>query len=75
MGTPAPETPPHRQTPPPPGSPPARPDGVLLRLKDFPFGRHLSDDEAFSPDLPDTIADALATAVPLLRLLASLPTA
>jgi uncharacterized protein (DUF2461 family) len=59
----------------PTGFAPDHPDASLLRLKDVTFGRHLSDDEAFSPDLPDTIAGALATAVPLLRLLASLTTA
>jgi hypothetical protein len=32
----------------------------------------MSDDEAFSPDLPDTIARSFAAAVPVLRLLSSI---
>lgn len=59
----------------PPGFPPDHPDASLLRLKDVTFGRPLSDDEAFSADLPDTLAAAFAVAVPLLDLLAELPTA
>ncbi len=49
------------------------PDVELLRLKDITFGRRLSDDEAFSPDLPRTVVDTLAAAVPVLELLAQLP--
>jgi len=48
------------------------PEAELLKLKDVVFGRRLSDAEAFSAQLPDVIADALAAAVPVLRLLASL---
>jgi len=48
------------------------PDTDLLTLKDVTFGRRLSDEEAFGPDLPDRLADDLATAVPILRLLANL---
>lgn len=55
----------------PPGYPQDHPDAALLKLKDFTFGRRLSDDEALSADLPDIVADALADAVPVLRLLAS----
>jgi hypothetical protein len=44
----------------------------LLKLKDVLFGRRLSDDEVLSPDLPDILADAFATATPFLRYLASL---
>jgi hypothetical protein len=56
----------------PGGYPPDRAEADLLRLKDVTFGRRLSDAEAFSPSLPDTIADALAAAVPVMRLLAGL---
>ena len=49
------------------------PDLDLLRLKDITFGRGLADADACSPDLPATVADTLALAVPLLRLLAALP--
>ncbi len=57
----------------PTGFAPDHPDAELLKLKDVVFGRRLSDEEAFSPGLPDTLADALAAAVPVFRLLASLP--
>jgi uncharacterized protein (TIGR02453 family) len=56
----------------PTGFPADHPDAALLTLKDVTFGRRLDDAEAFSPSLPDTLADDLATAVPLLRLLATL---
>jgi uncharacterized protein (TIGR02453 family) len=56
----------------PRGYPPDHPEAELLRLKDVVFGRRLSDDEAFSADLPDTVADALGASVPVLRLLAGL---
>jgi len=49
------------------------PDAELLKLKDVVFGRRLSDDDAFSPGLPDMLADALDAALPVFRLLASLP--
>jgi uncharacterized protein (TIGR02453 family) len=48
------------------------PDIELLKLKDVGFGRRMSDEEAFSPDLPDTIARSFSTAVPVLRLLSSI---
>ncbi len=49
------------------------PDIELLKLKDVTFGVALSDAEAQSGELPTLIADRLAVAVPVLRLLASLP--
>ena len=49
------------------------PDADLLRLKDVVFSQRLSDDEIYASDLPLTLAEALAGAVPLLGLLASLP--
>ncbi len=48
------------------------PDIALLTLKDVTFGRRLDDREAFSSELPEILASDLATAVPLLRLLATL---
>jgi hypothetical protein len=36
------------------------------------FGHHLSDDEVFSPNLPDSLVEAFAAAIPLLELLAQL---
>jgi uncharacterized protein (TIGR02453 family) len=56
----------------PTGFPAEHPDVALLTLKDVTFGRRLDDGEAFSRSLPDTLADDLGAAVPLLRLLASL---
>jgi hypothetical protein len=56
----------------PPGYPADHPQAELLKLKDVLFGRRLSDDEVLSPDLPDILADAFATATPFLRYLASL---
>ncbi len=57
----------------PTGYPADHPEADLLRLKDVTFGRRLSDDEAFSSDLPDTICASLAAATPVLRLLVELP--
>jgi uncharacterized protein (TIGR02453 family) len=57
---------------PPAGVPADHPDLSLLVLKDVTFGRRLDDSEAFSPGLPQILAADLATAAPLLRLLASL---
>jgi len=57
----------------PTGFAPDHPDIELLKLKDVTFGRPLADAEVQAPSLPTTIADALADAVPLLRLLAALP--
>jgi uncharacterized protein (TIGR02453 family) len=56
----------------PAGYPADHPDAELLRMRDVVFGRALSDTEVCSPALPDTIADGLAAAMPVLRLLASL---
>ena len=57
----------------PAGFPPDHPQAELLKLKDVVFGRRLSDAEAFSPDLPDLVADAFRVAVPVFRFLATLP--
>ena len=57
---------------PPAGVPAGHPDLDLLTLKDVTFGRRLDDREAFSPELPEILAEDLAAAVPLLRLLATL---
>ncbi len=56
----------------PAGFPADHPDAELLKLKDVIFSRHLSDDDAFSPDLPDMLADDFVTAMPVFRLLAGL---
>ena len=48
------------------------PDADLLRLKHVIFGRPLSDAEVLSPALPELLATAYETAVPVLRLLGSL---
>jgi uncharacterized protein (TIGR02453 family) len=57
----------------PPGYPADHPQAELLKMKDVTFGRALDDDEFLSPDLADTLADDFATAIPVFRLLASLP--
>jgi uncharacterized protein (TIGR02453 family) len=56
----------------PPGYPQDHPLAHLFRWKDVVFGRSLSDDEVLSPDLPDTLAEGYATAMPVFRFLASL---
>jgi uncharacterized protein (TIGR02453 family) len=56
----------------PPGYAADHPDAELLKLKDVLFGRSLAEDEILSADLPDTLADAFATATPFLRYLAAL---
>jgi uncharacterized protein (TIGR02453 family) len=56
----------------PPGYPADHPLADLLRYKDIVFGRHLSDDEVYAPDLPDRLAGAYGTAVPVFRFLTSL---
>jgi len=56
----------------PTGFPADHPDAELLRLKDIIFSRRLSDADAFSPGLPDMLADDLAAAMPVFRLLAEL---
>ncbi len=56
----------------PPGYPADHPKADLLRKKNVTFGRRLSDAEALSADLPRTLADAFATATPLMRWLATI---
>jgi uncharacterized protein (TIGR02453 family) len=56
----------------PSGFAPDHPEAEILKLKDVIFGRRLSDAEAHSAKLPDTIATTFAAAVPLLRYLAAL---
>jgi uncharacterized protein (TIGR02453 family) len=56
----------------PPGLPPDHPMADMLRFKDIVFGRPIDDDEVYSPNLPDRLADAYATATPVFRFLASL---
>jgi uncharacterized protein (TIGR02453 family) len=55
----------------PPGYPADHPAADLLRKKNVTFGRRLSDEDAFSPRLPGTLADAFAIGTPLLRYLAA----
>jgi uncharacterized protein (TIGR02453 family) len=57
----------------PSGFPTDDPDLELLRLKDVTFGRRLPDEDVLAPDLPVRLAETLAQAVPVLRLLAGLP--
>jgi uncharacterized protein (TIGR02453 family) len=59
----------------PQGYPPDHPQAELLKLKDVTFGREISIDEVFSPDLPRVLADDFAAAVPVMRFLASLEVA
>jgi hypothetical protein len=44
----------------------------MFRYKDIVFGRRLSDDEVYSPALPDILADAYAKATPVFRFLSTL---
>ena len=55
----------------PPGYPADHPAADILRKKNVTFGRELSDDDAFSADLPDILADAFAVGTPLMRYLAA----
>ncbi len=55
----------------PAGLPADHPMADLFRYKDVVFGRRLSDDEVFSPSLPDTIADAFAAGMPVFKFLAT----
>lgn len=55
----------------PTGLPADHPMADLFRYKDVVFGRPLSDDDVFSPSLPDTIADAFAAGMPVFRFLAT----
>jgi uncharacterized protein (TIGR02453 family) len=56
----------------PPGYPPDHPMADLFRYKDVVFGRRMSDDEIYSPDLPAILADAYAKARPVFSFLSSL---
>jgi uncharacterized protein (TIGR02453 family) len=56
----------------PAGYPPDHPMADLFRYKDLVFGRHVSDDEVYSPALPEILADSYAKATPVFRFLASL---
>ena len=56
----------------PSGYPADHPRADLLRKKNVTFGRRLSDAEAMSPELPRVLADAFATATPLMRWLATI---
>jgi uncharacterized protein (TIGR02453 family) len=56
----------------PAGFPPDHPEAETLKLKDVVFGRRLSDADAQSAGLPETIADTFAAALPVMRYLASL---
>ena len=56
----------------PPGFPADHPLAEWSRYKDVVFGRRLSDDEVYSPELPAILADAFATATPVFRFLSSL---
>jgi uncharacterized protein (TIGR02453 family) len=56
----------------PPGYPPDHPLADLLRHRDLVFGRSLSDRDVLSADLPDLLADAFASAMPVFRFLDSL---
>lgn len=49
------------------------PDVELLKLKDVIFRAALTEEDVLAPDLPARLAEALAKAVPVLRLLAGLP--
>jgi uncharacterized protein (TIGR02453 family) len=56
----------------PPGYPPDHPLADLLRAKDIVFGRPMSDDEIYSPDLPEILAEAYSKARPVFSFLSSL---
>jgi len=56
----------------PPGFPADHPMADMFRYKDIVFGRRLSDEEVYSPDLPDMLARAYATATPVFRFLSTL---
>jgi uncharacterized protein (TIGR02453 family) len=56
----------------PPGYPADHPMADLFRYKDLVFGRRLSDEEVYSPDLPAILADAYMKATPVFTFLDSL---
>ena len=57
---------------PPTGYPADHPEAELLKHKDITFGQRLADEDVLSPRLPDVVADAFETAVPVMRFLARL---
>jgi len=59
----------------PAGYPPDHPRAELLKMKNVVFGRVLSPEEVFSARLPDILVDDFAAAMPVYRLLATLPAA
>src|SRR4029078_12280922 len=56
----------------PPGYPADHPDAETWKMKDWVFGRRLSDHEAMSPHLPDVMADSFEAAMPVFRYLATI---
>jgi len=56
----------------PSGYPSDHPMAEMFRYKDLVFGRRLSDDEVYSPDLPRILAEAYAKATPVFRFLSTL---
>jgi uncharacterized protein (TIGR02453 family) len=56
----------------PSGYPADHPMAHMFRWKDVIFGKRLSDAQVLSAKLPDTLADAYAAALPVLRFLATL---
>ena len=56
----------------PPGYPADHPLAHMFLWKDVVFGHPLSDADVLSPDLPDRLADAYASAAPVFRFLATL---
>ena len=56
----------------PPSFPPDHAMADFARWKDIVFGRRLSDEDVFSPNLPDLIADGYAAAMPVFAFLATL---
>ena len=57
----------------PAGLPADHPEAELLKLKDMTFGHRLADADVYSADLPDVLVESLAKAIPVMRLLATLP--
>lgn len=56
----------------PPGFSADHPEAELLKHKDFTFGERLGDRDVMSPGLPDTVAESLQAAMPVMRFLAGL---
>jgi uncharacterized protein (TIGR02453 family) len=56
----------------PTGFDPNHPGAELLKLKDVTYSRRLSDAEALSRELPDTLVETYKASLPVLELLASL---